>query len=73
MVYLHLYRLSQPGRLCSGDYLTPEQLADNSIVDKYLYERGEFFQTYITVFWICVAATGVATGIIAKLMIDAVL
>ena len=47
MVYLHTYRLSQPGRLCSGDYLTAEQFADNSIVDKYLYQRGEFFQSYI--------------------------
>jgi hypothetical protein len=36
MVMLHHYRLSSAGQLCSGDYLSDEQLNDSTIHNKYL-------------------------------------
>jgi hypothetical protein len=73
MVYLHVYRLSQPGQLCSGDFLSAEQRSDPQIADRYLIERGHFLKFYITAFWFCLAVIVATLVYIGKLMADAIL
>jgi hypothetical protein len=49
MFFMHYYRLSHAGKVCSGDYL-PEEERD--MRDKYLVARGELMWNYMAAFWI---------------------
>lgn len=48
----HLYRLDEPGHLCSGDYLTEEEKMDPSISKQYLLELGRLFWAYMMGIWV---------------------
>ena len=72
LVLLHTYRLSSPGKLCSGDYLSEEQKADPTVANNYLIQRGDYFKLYINIFWIHVVVTVVTLIGLGKLVVDAV-
>ena len=49
---MHIYRLSEAGRICSGDYLSKEEIANPLKIKDFLLERGTFYMDYIIAFWI---------------------
>ena len=48
---LNKYRFSEPGRLCSGDYLSNEEWKDESISNQYLIYQGTLLQYYSMIVW----------------------
>lgn len=72
MMLLHNYRLSSPGRLCSGEYLSEEERSDPTVANNYLIQRGDYFKLYINIFWIHVVIIVVTLVILGKLVVDAV-
>ena len=53
-IAVHVMRLSHTGKVASGDYLTEEELSDDSIREGYLIRTGSFFLTYILLGWVMV-------------------
>ena len=48
MFFMHYYRLSHGGKVCSGDYLMENPDRNQ---EQYLLERGELMWWYIVTFW----------------------
>ena len=54
MLYLHIVRLSHAGKVCSGDYLSAQELATIESDPNhfyYLVVRGSLFYFYLMAFW----------------------
>ena len=49
--YLHYYRFYQPGKICSGDYLSADDWLNSEITKHYLTYQGTLYLTYIKVCW----------------------
>jgi len=49
---MHYYRFNEPGRICSGDYLSLEEWQDDNVNKNFLIYQGQLFQTYVRVVWI---------------------
>lgn len=52
MAFMHYYRLSHGGKVCSGDYLNGGTINKEHEVETYLILRGELMWWYIKAFWI---------------------
>ena len=68
--YLHYYRFYQPGKLCSGDYLTAEDWQDPNITKNYLTYQGSLYLTYIKCCWIGLVASALMVFGIVMSIID---
>mmetsp|Transcript_24370 Transcript_24370/g.28624 ORF Transcript_24370/g.28624 Transcript_24370/m.28624 type:complete len:179 (-) Transcript_24370:44-580(-) len=51
LVMTHLYRLDEPGQICSGDYLSEEERNDPLIAKNYLLETGKILWVYLVFIW----------------------
>ena len=52
LINMHYFRLGEPGKICSGDYLSGDQKNDPKQKKLFLIERGTFYMDYIIGFWI---------------------
>ncbi len=55
LIYMHIVRLSHPGKVCSGDFLdeaTYSALRADRSQFYYLIIRGRLFYYYLMTFWI---------------------
>ena len=59
LVMTHLYRLDEPGKICSGDYLTSEERHDKTVTQSYLIETGRLFWAYMVGIWALSVLAGV--------------
>ena len=48
MLFMHVYRFSHGGKVCSGDYLPSDERVAQ---DFYLIARGALMYEYICAFW----------------------
>ena len=69
MFYMHYYRFSHGGKVCSGDYIMSGYEVNTNI---YLLERGELFWWYIVTFWsviglICAIGVGITIATLRSL------
>ena len=56
LVLTHLYRLDEPGQICSGDYLTEAERNDPLIATNYLIETGKILWVYLVFLWFLLTA-----------------
>ena len=55
LIMTHIYRLDEPGKICSGDFLTQAQKDDPMIARNYLLEAGNLFWDYMVGIWVICA------------------
>ena len=58
LVMTHIYRLDEPGKICSGDYLSAEEKKDPKVWNNYLLEVGNIFWFYLVFIWVLIALAG---------------
>ena len=64
VILLHIYRLSESGKICSGDYLSEAEMIE--LQSSYLVNRGNLMWMYILIFW---SALGVSVCITLVIVI----
>ena len=64
LVMTHIYRLDEPGKMCSGDYLTEAERHDPAVTSSYLIETGRLFYIYMVCIWIIAGAACVFGSVI---------
>ena len=52
LVMTHIYRLGKTGKVCSGDYLSKEELEGLDPYDEYLIFRGAFLYNVLMFYWV---------------------
>ena len=63
LVMTHVYRLEEPGKVCSGDYLSDEERLDPLITQNYLIETGNLFWYYMQGIWL-ISILAVMAGLV---------
>ena len=56
LVMSHIYRLDEPGKICSGDYLSDAERSDPLIATNYLLETGKILWIYLVFLWFIISA-----------------
>ena len=54
LAWTHVYRLSEPGKICSGDYLSYGEKHDLDIRKLYLINKGNIFFGYMLGVWVLI-------------------
>ena len=64
LVVTHIYRLDEPGKICSGDYLTREESQDPLVTTNYLIAVGKLFWAYMVGLWVMLSLACVCAAFI---------
>ena len=56
LVMSHIYRLDEPGKICSGDYLSDAERSDPLVATNYLIETGKILWIYLVFLWFIISA-----------------
>jgi len=64
LVMTHLYRLDEPGKICSGDYLSEAERKNPVTANSYLVEIGNILWFYLVFLWMLMTAAGIGISVV---------
>ena len=71
LIWTHVYRLSQEGKLCAGDDLTHSEKQDPSIRSQYMIQIGNILKGYMIGTWVLVGMSILACIVFSFLLFKA--
>ena len=64
LVMTHIYRLDEPGKICSGDYLTDLERNDPIMAGNYVLTIGNILWFYLVLIWVMMCIVACAGSVI---------